>query len=860
MAARKRLLIFLFLFLGVQALYCQETGIAVYYTELKMPAAVQPNYYSLFDTKLLAEDLAQLLHAATGKTFSTMPAKAAASKGIILLIDSTLRLEGYETGIVKNNGKDQIIISAKYVTGLSYAMYSWLESLGFRFYLPGDEWMTIPSLRSVFREKINGRIYKPAFKMRMFNASGGIFPVKGLDEASQNEKSWKLWYRRNRMGCDYLSIDGHIGELFNITHKKEIEADSMILAPVNGKRKYFEEGKLDPTNPKAVSLFSNWIVQEYKNYQANLPSFLPFKKYYTVDPGDGLNYCHTPECERKFKSVSDQVFSIANETADKIIAFNPAAGVSLMAYTERADTPSNSIRSNVHVMVVPTAFQSVTTASELMQRWAKKTKNISRYDFLNIGVWAYDMPFFNLDQYYYQLQFMRSLRIEGMSFETSLSKFSSGIQQYFILKFLCEPYTSTEEILDEFCRNNFQQAATPIKKLLKEWYFNNTHLNTGSDKGNFSADELGRFIKYIVDAENTNGLTSKTKTRILELKAYLIYLCKFHELFGDLKNTEAYSKNNSLRSDKAEALLTYSWQMYRYGIFHNTQLNDMLKQLVTESKRASWDFRKSDRYKNFNVDPVPIINREFENIKKQYLPLGSVHFELTDEFLQSTSKYSADSIRISTVDEKAFGNYSYALNFYCSKPGMLKIVYQAGASLIKQQAADKIAIVSVESIDYSFIKNNFIKSENSNGMIVYHLPSKGRYRLYLSQYNATHLNYIIYPRGNLFFHDKYSLLMNGLMLQDSSKYYPNNQLAFIAPKTDSIYFRNAYYNVTNTVSLFNSAGKNIPVNNSRQPFVNAAANPKSSPGFVFFSNSIFRWPLVLVNSPPVYFFLRFPLK
>ena len=853
-------IIFSFASLDITA---QQNSFPIYYSPVAMPASLQTNYYGQFDTKLLAEDLAGLLKKATGNTFPVIVYKPGSTKGIFLLLDSSFHNSSNEAGLLESDGKTFIRIKAKYTTGISYAMYSWLEQIGYHFYLPGDEWTIIPTLQNIFNKKIVKQVYKPYFKLRMFNASGGIFPVKGLDEGSLNEKDWQRWYIRNRMGCDYLNINGHIGEYFNIVHKKDILADTNILAPVNGKRQYSEEGKLDPTYAKGVSLFTNWIVEEFTNYQKQLPSFLPFKKYYTVDAGDGLNYCHTAACESRFASVSDQVFSITNEAARKIIMADKRAGVSTLAYTERADTPSFRIEPNVHVQVVPTGFQSVSTATELMQRWAKKTKNISQYDFLNIGVWAYDMPFYDLNQYHNRLLFLKSLKIEGMNIETSLSKFSSGIQQYFILKFLCDPYTSIDKVLDEFCSNNFENAAAPVKKLLKEWYFSNTHLNTGYDKNVFYPDELGRFIQYIIDAENTTGVSMAAKKRIEELKAYTVYLCKFYECFNDLRNLESFNRDPSLLSNKAEELLTYTWQLYNSKIFHNTQLNDMLKKYVSETKRSTWDFRKSDHYKNITEKVSGLIKEQFDLARKKYLPQAVAAYSVSNDFFAAKVKYSADSIRITTIDELSFGNYSYPIQFYCEGPGLLKVFYKTDSSKLKKENKNKIAIVAVESDDYRFIKNDFIYTENSQGTLTYQLPFKGHYKLYLSQYHATHISYTIFPGRNLFYLNKKAILMNGLSLQDNAEKndYPNKWLAFAAPVADSIYFRNLYWSCNNTISLFTDSGKPIPVNNSRQPYLNAAANPSPNhDGLIFFSNSVFRWPPVLINTAAYYFFLEYPVN
>ena len=105
--------------------------------------------------------------------------------------------------------------------------------------------------------------------------------------------------------------------------------------------------------------------------------------------------------------------------------------------------------------------------------------------------------------------------------------------------------------------------------------------------------------------------------------------------------------------------------------------------------------------------------------------------------------------------------------------------------------------------------------------------------------------------------------MNGMLLQDNTEknYCSNKYLAFIAPATDSLYFGNLYWSCNNTIKLHTGAGKNIPVNSSRQPFLNSAAVLKDiQHGFIFYDNNVFRWPPVLKNTTPCYFFLKYPLK
>ena len=841
-----------------------QENTTVYYTPVAMPKNLENVYIGQFDTKLLAADLATLLTDATGKKFNTRVYDGKAAKnGVFLLLDNNENYIGNEQGRMETNGKDYIIFKAKFTTGLSYAMYSWLEELGFHFYLPGNNWTIVPKLSGIFQKNIISTSYKPFFKYRVFGGNGGVMRIKGLDENLQNEQDWMLWYRRNRMGSEYGNIDGHAGEAFNDNFKELIIKDPSILAPVNGKRTYRIDGKLDPTNKKGVALFANWITEEYIKNKKVLPSFLPAKKFQSVDAGDGLNYCYTPDCMRRFKSVSDQSFSIVNESARAIKKSDTSAGVSTYAYTERADTPGIAIEKNVHVQVVASAFQNISTTAGLMQRWSAKSNNISQYDYLNITVWRADHPHFNLNLYHKYLLFVKKLNVDGMHYETSKSNFASGILQYFILQFLNTPYTSVNKKLNEFCSKSFGPAALPIKKLFEEWYFSNVHLDTNYDYPTFYADELGRFIQYIRDAENARGLNAAERKRINELKAYIIFLCNMYELRTEHESQKKFAATPLLRNEKVKEILNYTWQFYQSGIFHNTQLSDLLAANLTQNEKQEWNYSTKDFSRFKNAKTTVLVENNFQIMAAKFLPLAKPLYNLPDSFFEANVKYSADSIKISTTDESALANFMYPISFYCAAPGNIKIVYQTARSLVPSLQKTSVAIIAIEKNDYSYLKYNYINKENSKGVVNYYLPTAGHYKLYLSRLDATHVDFIIYPGNNLFYHNKKSIPMDMILMQDDkdNNKYPNKQLAIFTSTINELQFSYRYWDCVNTQTFSSATGTLINANTKNQPSFISVPLQKNQPyPFVFYSNSQFRWPPVLINTPAYFFFLQYPFK
>lgn len=856
--------IFTLLLLSFLVNPCAGQLTPIFYSTVEESRLLQGQYYGRFIPRLLAEDLAGLLEQSGAGRFEARPVQGKPSKGIMLLLDSSLNLEE-EEGRLTSDGKGLVILRAKYATGMSYAAYSWLMDLGFRFYLPGKNWTKIPSLATSSLTKRMSKKYQPAFRMRMFFASGGSYAVKGLDEQRQMERDWQEWYQRNRMGCAYIAIEGHAAERFNIENKELIRKDSLILAPVAGKRQYAVEGKLDPTYSRGVEVFGDWVLKQYENKQQGWPRYLPPRRYASADMGDGLNYCRTPDCLRRFRSVSDQAMTIVNHAADKIKQRYPNGGVSTLAYTDRADTSSIDAARNVHVMVVPTAFQSVGTASMLMKRWAAKTKNISQYDYLNIGVWSWDKPFFHLSDYQDYLRFVRKLGIEGMHYETSLSSMASGILQYCILRHLCDTGAKPMTVLSEFCRDNFGRASGPVWQLFQEWYDSDVHLKTNYDHPGFYGDELGRFFTLLDRADSLAKDNRIIRKRIHEIKGYLVYLCMYQELHNELASLEEFQTDSRKKINHIRQILEYTWSLYDTRIFHNTQLGDLYSAQLNENEQADWDFRSNPRFDKFSGKSDKAIDDMYPIYRKKYLPQAHPLISFGANEFRRFLPYSADSIRISSIDETAFTNFMYPLSLYSPGAATIRIRYKVAEPQKPDPNQDKVGMLCLEKKDYSLVQPKIIREKNSTGIMQFSIPAAGHYRLYLGQYQACPAEWIVYPGKTLFYHQKKSIPMNGIRLQeaqDSKAGYPNKYLAVPVSNggEGTIRFSMMYPTSANQTNWLDFRGNEAELRQTdKLPFYETVLSIENPlPGIWYYSNKVFRWPPVLINTSPIYLFLKYP--
>src|SRR5262249_54446896 len=152
--------------------------------------------------------------------------------------------------------------------GLRNGVYYYLNSLGFRFYLPGEVWTHIPSISSPF-VNIDNSIY-PSFANRAMFPTGGFRKNIAVDPEDRFQKDWDHWLAENLYSSEER-IEGHMGEAFNVRHKKELMADTTLLSLVNGRRQWSASAKWCVSNSNLVDLFVKDRVDAFQKMKARTP-------------------------------------------------------------------------------------------------------------------------------------------------------------------------------------------------------------------------------------------------------------------------------------------------------------------------------------------------------------------------------------------------------------------------------------------------------------------------------------------------------------------------------------------------------------------------------------------------------------
>ena len=125
---------------------------------------------------------------------------------------------------------------------------------------------------------------------------------------------------------------------------------------------------MDVSNPEVVRLFTEWALSQVK----------PGEEFPTigVDPSDGAggkDDC-LPGNMPAIKTWSDKYFWLANQVAGKLDKNDTKTQVRLYAYANHAAPPNIELKKNVFPIIIPYAFQRISSPMGFIQTWSKNLR------------------------------------------------------------------------------------------------------------------------------------------------------------------------------------------------------------------------------------------------------------------------------------------------------------------------------------------------------------------------------------------------------------------------------------------------------------------------------------------------------
>lgn len=760
--------------------------------------------YPIRSSQLLrstVEDAAMLLQKAiAGSQFTIATYTSVPASGVIFIYDSTISQSQYCK--VESDGYTYIKFAAAEDNGLCFGIYQYLHQLGYRFYQPGSAWEIIPTLESAFKNI--DTTYTSDFKYNSWFISGGhnrwVMDNNnsyGWDSYfGENGHNWALYQRRNGMMGAYR-FTGHRDDIMSGSYLTTLQNNPCYVASHDSSRQATPNSVPDVNNVAAMQLWAGTIQQKFVQHRNTIlnNTTLYVNQYRNfnynnfnigIEVPDAAKWGNTKDnsgCSNTdYAKESDQHFTLANFTMQKIGAAFPNLRSQLYAYSTHADVPSANIPINdkIDVQLVPAVYQNITSTNGLRNRWYNRTKNISEYNYLNLSGWSGETPAFSLNDFKQTLQIAKDKNSQGLMWEASPAKFGSLPYLLAANQYLKENVT-VENTLKEFCDNMFGKGGDDILSLLHLWTDDISLAGGVSNRY-----KLPLYLKLITDAEQRIVQEPEiVKERLRELKAYLHYMVLYFDWAADQRPAAA-------KAGKSAALCLYLAKINRMQLVNSYFLivNICSKYAGASDFYRQYNYINGTAYQNGNlalITPAEIEN----NFRNDIAGLGNTvdQYRFEQAAVVSTNFNDAGIEPLKKINLKL--NYTNGMDYYNRCEFFIKAPAQ-GSFTINYKPSFEMAgkgyiNFTVESTDNALeIVSDITLDKNAKeGSLNIALPHAGNYKITVSTKYKSALYLDINTNKNVFY-------KSGAFFGKATELYADNKSMpgyfYVPAGTSKVYF------------------------------------------------------------------------
>jgi hypothetical protein len=757
----------------------------------------QTVYFPVGSSQLLkatAQDVAMLLQQAiAGSQFTIQEYTSIPVNGIVLQYNDNNIFHNQQCK-VKSNGQSLITFTAQQDNGLIFGVYEYLQNLGFKFYQPGSLWQITPTLSSAYKNL--DTVYTSQYKYKSWFISGG-YRAWAMDKAvnytwdiygGENGHNWALYQRRNGMFGQY-SFKGHRADIVTGDYLNTIKNNTCYIAEHNGLRTASSQSVPDVNNSDAVNLWRSTIEKKYTASIQPMPatqSTINFKRnseysshHIGVEVPDGSQWGNTNKLQgcgsaNKYPSEADQNFILANKTAEYVNAIYPDKKFQVYAYASHANVPSShiSINKNIDVQLIPTVYQTESSTKGLRNRWLNKTNQLSEYHYLNLSTWSGELPSFKWSDLKQTLNTAKARQTQGFVWEASPAKFGS-LPYLFAANNFLKNNVDVDNTLQVFCDDMFGEASKPMFQFFQLM---------GSEEQAPSKQKIQLYINLINEASKAAIQNNLVNARLLEVKAYLHYMCMYFE--------NAATINPTKKIENEDALCLYLAKVSKMQLVNSYFLiSSMLSKYETTNPiKIKYNVVNGTAYNNGSLPQITTdeIEQNFKLDLANYSNLVSTFQYVTDD--EVATNFAASSLKpISEVAIKI--NYTNGLNYY-SKAGYVVYANKKGNFTINYKAkygnTDKgyvNFVVEAADEDLNIIKDVVLNNSNTQGEITINLPSAGRYYFSMVTKHQVTVDLSIQTNGNLLYgKGGYSVSRINVYNSDVNRYF------FVPNQISRLYF------------------------------------------------------------------------
>lgn len=292
---------------------------------------------------------AELQHYLAKMTGAELAIADDAADGVAIVLGGLAESEcarldlGLDGFVIRREG-DTLRLAGGTQAGTMNAVYSFLDSLGVRWYLPGDLGEVVPQQSTLTVGDLD-LVERPDYLHR------SIWPSLAARGMSDEDKAeFNLWKRRNLYG----GVPTHVGHNFaRIAPAAEhFEEHPEWYALRNGERD--RAGQLCTSNPEVIE---QTVRMAQRHFDED-----PSQTMFSLSPDDNVRFCHCPECEAldppEFRGLDTgkgrRLIVFANEVAERLQATHPGKNVAFYAYWGAVEAPGDiEAHPNVIVFFTP---------------------------------------------------------------------------------------------------------------------------------------------------------------------------------------------------------------------------------------------------------------------------------------------------------------------------------------------------------------------------------------------------------------------------------------------------------------------------------------------------------------------------
>ena len=368
--------------------------------------------------------------------------------------------------------------------GTPNAVYYFLEGLGCRWYMPGEDGEVVPRKPTLTVSAMD-IVSKPDFRGRDIG-SNAAYNMGDKDPEYKPFKDYVKWMERNRVGKNAYH-EGH--SMYGLVPQTLFKSHPEYFALVDGKRQ--PEGQICTSNPDVLAVVLKTLMGEYLREG-------PWRSY-PVGHYDAWLWCECENCradygdkrftyatkaeacqvginpsEKSFPNHANGTLTFVNAVAEKVEKEYPDCLITYYALYNLQGFPEIRPRDNVlpvmcHIMPSSEAWRRE------VENWAKISKHLFFYGYMGHRMASPKLRLADEIRWCYEHK--------GVAMVLAVNEYSvvNIVPLYLAAKALWDTGIDSGKVLGEFYRDYYGAAAAPMRKFW-ETFDDRTRWGSGRDK------------------------------------------------------------------------------------------------------------------------------------------------------------------------------------------------------------------------------------------------------------------------------------------------------------------------------------------------------------------------------------------